>query len=129
MQILEATISLMVLISFLSFIAADQTTQVIDNSLYKFQLVNDAWRVLYLRGDFKEFSFDSGNMARDKAEDDLKQIGKLTNFCILIGGERVTNCRGEKIEKVASSERIVLVDEKPQTVMVTIANRDSKNKN
>ena len=125
MQILEAMISLMVLVSFLSFIAGEQHTLAVDDSLYKYQLANDVWRVLYLRGDFKDFSFDDANLARDRVELDLQRIGELTNLCVFIGGERITNCRGEDVEKLVSTDRITLVDGAPQRIMVTLAKRQS----
>ena len=123
MQIFEAMISLLVLISFLSFVASEQHARAVDDSLYRYQLANDVWRVLYLRGDFKDFSFGELNEARDKTEKDLDRMGKLTHLCIFIGGERITNCRGEQVEELVSTERITIVDDEPQKVMVTIAKK------
>ncbi len=124
MQILEAMISLMVLVSFLSFIAGEQHARAVDDSLYKYQLANDVWRVIYLRGDLKDFSFDDANLARDRIELDLQRVGELTNLCVFIGGERITNCRGEDVEKLVSTERITIVDDAPQRVMVTLAEKE-----
>ena len=113
MQILEAMISLMVLISFLSFIAGEQHARAVEDSLYKYQLANDVWRVVYLRN-----GINAAN-----AEADIEHIGKLTNLCIFIGGERVTNCRGEEVEELVSTERITIINGAPQKVMVTLAKK------
>lgn len=123
MQVLEAMISLLVLVSFLSAIADGLEEKAVNDSLYRYYLANDAWRVLYLRGDFQDFSFSGLNSGRDRAEADLQQMGKLTNLCIFIGGERVTNCRGRGIERIASIERITIVDDSPQKVMLTLAKK------
>ena len=125
MQILEATVSLMVLISFLSFVASDFHAKKLDDSLYRYQLVNDVWRTLYLRGDFTDFSFDSGNLARGRTEQDLKHIGEMTGFCIFIGGERITNCRGESVEEIVSTERIAMVDGELEMVAVSLAAKNT----
>ena len=124
MQTLEAIISLFMLVSFLSLISTDWETPIKkDNAVYQFQLVNDVWRVLYLRGDFTDFSFDWINNARDKAESDILTIGDVTSYCIFIGGERLTNCRGEEIRKIITTERLTLVDGNPQTVTVSLGIR------
>lgn len=124
MQTLEALISLFIFMAFLSFVTLEwQTPNQVDTSLYKFQLVNDVWRVLYLRGDFTDFSFDNTNIARAKAESDVHTIGELTSHCIFVGGERITNCRGVGTEHIITTERIGVVDGNPQSVTITLATK------
>lgn len=125
MQMMEAMISLLVLVSFLSVVASEQHTKPVNDSLYRYYLANDAWRVLYLKDALRDFSFDAHNPARNRAELELQRIGGLTGFCIFIGGERITNCRGEQTDALVSIERIAVVDGVPQTVMLTIAHKTS----
>ncbi|MBS3067344.1 hypothetical protein J4450_01465 [Candidatus Micrarchaeota archaeon] len=110
MQTLEAIISLLFLVSFVSFVASEQHARGVDDSLYKYQLANDVWRVVYLRN-----GIDS-----NKYENDIKRIGELTNLCIFI--DDVTNC-DEEVEEIISTERIVVVGNEPKKVMVTIAKK------
>jgi len=124
MQTMEAVISLLILVSFISMLTLEQENTKVrtDTSLYKQQLANDVWRVLYLRGDFKDFSFDKNNSARDKTEKDLERIGELTSFCVFISGETLTNCRGENVgEKSISIEKFLIVEGELKKVPLTIA--------
>lgn len=123
MQIMEAMVSLIFLISFLSIVAADQKAKAIDDSLYKYQLANDVWRVLYLKGDFKDLSFISESLDRRNAENDLKIIGNITGFCIFIGGERLTNCRGIPTQEIVSIERIAIINDYPDQITLSLAMR------
>ncbi len=125
MQTLEAIISLFMFMSFITLVASEWHVPVeIDSSLYKHQLANDVWRVLYLRGDFTGFSFEAANAARIKAELDVHTIGELTSHCIFVGGERITNCRGEPVQRVVSTERVTLVNGNPEKITVTLATKE-----
>jgi hypothetical protein len=56
MQTLEAIISFFFLISICSSILLSLEEQNhVDDSLYRIQLAEDAWRVLYLRDNFQDF--------------------------------------------------------------------------
>ncbi len=88
MQTLEAMMSLLFFISAASLALASFETQPADDSLYRLQLAEDAWRVLYLRGDFKYF--DDGQ----SLEADMAEIGEQTSLCLFMDGIEVTNCRG-----------------------------------
>ena len=112
MQTLEAIISLMFFVSFLPVIASEQHAET-DDTLYKYQLANDVWRTLYLR--------NGNNM--DAYEEDVEKIGELTDLCIFVAGERITNCRGEKVEQIISTERLVFSDGELKTITVTIAQK------
>jgi hypothetical protein len=96
----------------------------VDDSLYRLQLANDVWRVLYLKGDFEDFSFSSMNIARDRAENDLKKITELTGICVFIGGERLTSCRGEELgEHLITTKKLLVVDGVPQKVTLSLYRR------
>ncbi len=123
MQSLEAFLSLFFLvlisISVLSF-----EEKRIDDSLYKLELANDVWRVLYLKGDFEDFSFNEGNKAAARAGQDLKQITEMTGICVFIGGERLTSCRGEETgEHIISIKKLLVVDGAPQKITLTLTHR------
>ena len=142
MQTIEATISLLVLLTISLSLLQILPEQKIDDSLYRMQLAEDAWRVLYLRGDFRDFS----EMNRTDIERDLATIGDETSFCVFIEGVRFTNCRwsadesadgvGEGAEdrtgsgtlgRVASIERTLIEDGKPDQIMLTLTTRHSTN--
>lgn len=91
MQTLEAALSLLVfasiLLAVLPYGAPQRGT---DDSLYRMQLANDAWRVLYLRGDFQDF----GDGKHEAIERDINEIGKQASLCVFLDGTWATNCRG-----------------------------------
>ncbi len=124
MKTLEATISLFVFLFFLTSVLAGAKPQKIDDSLYRYELGADVWRVLYLRGDFNDFSDDSLNPARDRTENDLTTITELTKQCISLGGIRVQSeqCRGIEL-KIATVvvKRRLLVGNEAKDVSLTIS--------
>ena len=123
MQTLEAIFSLSFLILTSLLVLTPQENQ-IDDSLYHAQLANDVWRILYLNNDFQDFSFTTGNQARDRAESDLIQITKLTSLCVFIGGEKLTSCRGEEVgSQLITLEKILVVDGTPQKVTLSLTHR------
>ncbi len=111
MQTLEAIISLLFLVTFLSFVASEQHAKAIDDSLYKYQLANDVWRVVYLRD----------GIETDKYKEDVKRIGEITNLCISIND--IANCEGENIEQIISTERITVLNGELRKIMVKIAQK------
>lgn len=109
MQSLEAVISLMVLVFILSYMLSGIAEEPgIDDSLYRYQLAGDVWRVVSLRGNLEDFDFEKGNDARDKVEEDFEEIERITGLCTYMGGIRVTSCPGEKATvRIASINRLV----------------------
>lgn len=91
MQAFEALVSFLFFVflsSFLLNLAGEQ--RYVDDSLYRVQLAEDAWRVLYLRGDFEDF----GPNKRSQLEDELETIEDETGLCVFIDGVFITSCRG-----------------------------------
>lgn len=105
MQSLEAILSLMFLVSVVSFLLVSLEGQKLDDSLYRVQLAEDAWRVLYLRGDFQDFS----DSKRPVLESDLAAIGSETGLCIFMGGIQFTNCRDGQEHDITASLTKTLV--------------------
>ena len=95
MQSMEAIISLLILLWIFSFIMTDSVQSPMDDSLYRYQLVNDVWRVAYLRGDLKDLDLASGNPAHDNLTADLNEIESLTGLCAYFSGVRATSCPGQ----------------------------------
>lgn len=89
MQTMEAVLSLMVLVSVSSLLLQPGEPP-LDSSLYRMQLAEDSWRVLYLKGSFRDF----GASAHAKLEEDLELLGEQTHLCFFIDGVFITNCRG-----------------------------------
>ena len=122
MQSIEAVISLMCLVMLLSFLlgaAADQ--QGIDDSLYKFQLANDVWRILFLKGHLQDFSFDQASTQRDLVEQDLEEIHFLTGLCTHMGGIKASSCRGIPTTEVVTVKKMLYVDGLPSNTSLTLA--------
>jgi hypothetical protein len=111
MQSLEAIISLMVFAALCSGMLAPYAEQApMDDSLYRYQLANDAWRVLYLRDGFRNLSMDSQSTVRDSLEGDMENIYGLTGLCTYLDGVQVApqECRGAGIaEDVAVLHRVL----------------------
>jgi len=124
MQSMEAVISLMFFVSILTYMLGGIAEKPgLDDSLYRYQLTDDVWRVEQLRGNFKNFSFDSGNTPRDEVEADFDDINGLTGLCIYMGGIKVTSCSNEYsiAEKVASISRAVYIYGSVKNVTLTLA--------
>ncbi len=111
MQSAEAVISLMVLAAIAGPMLASFAEQPpMDDSLYRLQLANDAWRVLYLRGGFNNLSISSPSPVRDSLEQDMGTIYGLTGLCTYLDGVQVTpqECRAAGIgQDVATLHREV----------------------
>jgi hypothetical protein len=124
MQTFEAMLSLLVFVSILvAVLAADGEPAKTDDSLYRLQLAEDAWRVLYLRGDMRDVRMDDGGAARARLESDMQAIGDLTGFCVFMGGMDFTNCRGgdDAHEGIISIKRTMIIDKSPKTVTLTLS--------
>ena len=124
MQTLEAIISFTAFMAFASYILLQiDNDRGIDDSLYRYQLANDVWRVLYLRGDFKDLSSISGTSKIDK---DIEKIEKKTGFCIYLRGVWATAplnrgkvCRA-KNEPFAAVRHVLLIDGNPYLSTLSI---------
>jgi hypothetical protein len=119
MQSLEASVSLLVFASlafaFLSQLAPART----DDSLYRAQLADDVWRVLYLRNHFTDFS----GSKRSGLESDLMLIGTEMSSCIFISGIEYTNCRDDSDdphEIIVSVGKTLIMDGSPESVTLSI---------
>ena len=119
MQSMEAVISLLFVVVVVSGLAARMEPGGTDDSLYRVQLAEDCWRVLYLRGDFHDFS----NASRPAIERDLAAMGAKTGMCYFIGGTEFTNCRGgNRAHGVSVSlEKTVIFEGRPRTVAFSMA--------
>ncbi|HID72692.1 TPA: hypothetical protein EYP38_02010 [Candidatus Micrarchaeota archaeon] len=93
MQTVEAMISLVILVAIISsMLLMLQQPHQLDDSLYKYQLANDAWRVLYLKGNFEGLD-DEDELGRILLEEDAAEIKDMTGLCMFLMGTRYTNCR------------------------------------
>lgn len=89
---MEAAISLVVLVSFLSFGLLHHPVQ--HSRLYEYELAEDAWRVLYLRGGFGPVWTAEGVLGPDegKLNADAGEITGLTGLCVAMDGLQVASC-------------------------------------
>jgi hypothetical protein len=128
MQTVEAMISLMVLVAVVSAMLSGMDGREVDDSLYRVQLAGDAWRVLYLRGDFGEF----GEPKRGALEADMQEISDETGMCVFLGGTLFSTpgeaaggmCRGAGAsarETTASLEKTVIWNGTARSLAFTLA--------
>jgi len=89
---LEAAISLVVLLSFLSYGLLHYPAQ--HSRLYEYELAEDAWRVLYLKGGFGPKWIEKGVLGPDKANlnENAERISELTGLCVAMDGLEVASC-------------------------------------
>ena len=122
LQTLESLFSLLFFITLISTIP--QIDKKIDESIYLSHISEDSWRVLYLRGDFKDFDLND-EFKRIKIESDLRELGTLTNYCYFIGGIQYTNCRDAKEHKsIISTKKILITKNGPISITFTISLKD-----
>ncbi len=120
MQTLEAIISFTVFMIFASYVLLQLGDYSgVDDSLYRYQLANDVWRVLYLQGAFRDLDSLSG------IDENIGSMMEETGFCIYIRGQqatapsiRGTGCRaGEPLAKV---QHVLIVNGKPEKVTLSL---------
>lgn len=117
MQTIEAVFSLTLFLSIASAALSGAAPRPLDDSLYRIQLAEDAWRVLYLRNDFESL----GRPPSEKLETDLRALGTMTGKCYFISGIEMTNCRGSPITEFRSkSRRTIIYDGQPKQVTFSI---------
>jgi len=118
MQTLEAIISFAVFMLFASYVLMQlEDHGGVDDSLYRYQLASDVWRVLYLKGSFEYLEDES------QLDAELDRIDGMTGLCTYIGGQRATSeeCRGRQTtEHVVSIKRIVLMNGVPRERTLSI---------
>lgn len=121
MQTLEAMISFFVFVVFTTYVLAQlEDYNGIDDSLYRYQLANDVWRVLYLQGDFRDLSVLSA------LDEDLETVSDKTGFCIYVMGQQGTptwmrgaDCRVDE-EPLAQVHHVVIVNGVPTQVPLSL---------
>ncbi len=118
MQTLEAIISFTVFMLFTSYVLLQlEDYNGVDDSLYRYQLANDVWRVLYLRGNFEYLQDES------QLDDELNEIDDMTGLCTYVGGQRGTSddCRGKPtLEHIASVEHVLLLNGNAEQRMLSL---------
>ena len=109
MQSLESIISLFFFISITTMILMTYLPQQLDDSLYRLQLAEDSWRVLYLNGAFE-------NPSKQSIESRLRLIEDETGLCLFLDGIETTNCRGgeESHTIISSVTRTIIHDGEPK---------------
>jgi len=118
MQTFEAIISLLFFVWMISLALLSFETQEIDYQIYQMQLSHDAWRVLYLRGNFEDLS------DMQSIEPDLNQIGQVTGLCLFLDGIETTNCRGgfDDHDLSVSSYHTIIFNHEPKSVKFSMGN-------
>lgn len=122
MQTLEACFSL----AFFSSIAAAALLAAapgrVDDSLYRMELAQDAWRVMYLRGDFEGLNL-SDHEDQWRIRDDLEALGQETSLCFFVSGAPLSNCPGgEEKEDITSLRKTVIDEGAPRTITFSVKN-------
>jgi hypothetical protein len=115
MQVLEASLSFLVFVSMTSMLMVAEEPDHIDDSLYRIQVAEDVWRVLYLRGALSDFS-------RAELEAELSMIGEETGFCVFIDGVVYTNCRGpaDTHHLTASLQKTLVINGSPKRLTFSL---------
>jgi len=119
MQTFEALVSFLFFVFLSSYLLGlTEEQRHVDDSLYRIQLAEDAWRVLYLRGSFEDF----GPNKRAQLEEELDTIEEETALCVFIDGVFMTSCRGgsQEHQLTASLRKTVLYDGEPRNVTFSI---------
>ncbi|MEW6721788.1 MAG: hypothetical protein AB1324_00845 [Candidatus Micrarchaeota archaeon] len=93
MQVLESMLSLAFFLMISSAMLASVQPKTIDDSLYRIQLGNDAWRVLFLRGALEDLDLN-GHGSQDRIRAELKGMGDDTSLCFFFSGVDLSNCPG-----------------------------------
>lgn len=95
LKTVEALIALVVLLSFSSFQLLHQPVQ--HSSLYQYELAEDAWRVIWLRGGLQPAEHDEwmggtfGINENDMVES-ADRITELTGLCVEMDSLQATSC-------------------------------------
>jgi hypothetical protein len=116
MQTFEAIISLVFFIWAAALLLTSHDASGYDDSVYRLQLAGDAWRVLYLRGDF------AGLTDLESIEPGLDEISRQTGFCVFVDGITATSCRGggQEHEIAVSLQRTMVINGIPRQVTLSL---------
>ncbi len=111
MNTIEAVLSLMVFVLIISSFTSVPTPE-LDDSLYKLKLSEDVWRILYLKGDLKDFQ-------DDKILEDLEEIKELTGLCVSINWkeESINTCEPSQFVVV---KRIAFINGSPEMISIKV---------
>jgi len=123
MQTFEAILSFLFLLAIASLMLKSFYIAPLDDSLYRMQLSEDAWRVLYLRGDFHDYS-DATDQKRSAIEKDLGSLGNETGLCFFLEGVRITDCRGGSSTREMNVvlHKTIIMDGAPKNITFSVSN-------
>jgi len=120
MQTMEAIISFFVFMVFTSYLLMQlEDYNGMDDSLYRYQLANDAWRVLYLQGAFKDVDSISD------IDSYVAELSDVTGFCIYVSGQQGTSTRGIQgrscgDEALAKVSHVLIAGGNPEQVTLSL---------
>ncbi len=111
MNTIEAVLSLLVFVLIISNFTSIPNPE-LDDSLYKLKLSEDIWRILYLKGDLKDFQ-------EDKILEDLEEIKELTGLCVSINWKEksIKTCEPSQFVVV---KRIAFINGSPEIISIKI---------
>jgi hypothetical protein len=95
LKTVEALIALVVLLSFSSFQLLHQPVQ--HSSLYQYELAEDAWRVIWLKGGFQpsqhdEWMGETFGINVGEMDESADKITELTGLCVEMDSLQATSC-------------------------------------
>ena len=121
MKTMEALISLMVLLSFTSLSLLHAPTQ--ESQLYKYQLAEDVWRIVYLKGCFNQSvpSLNPTNEMEECLNPLLAEIERETLLRIAFDLE-LEAAAGEDLpgENAAATTKTIMANGVPKLVQMKI---------
>ncbi|MDD5096213.1 MAG: hypothetical protein PHY95_01730 [Candidatus ainarchaeum sp.] len=95
LKTVEALIALTVLLSFSSFQLLHHPVQ--HSSIYQYELAEDAWRVIWLRGGLQPAMHDEWmggvfGINERRIDEDADRITELTGLCVEMDALQATSC-------------------------------------
>jgi len=112
MQTIESIVSFLVFISITGMVLMSIEEKGVDDSLYRYQLGNDVWRVLWLRGGLTHF--DKGIL-----QNDIEEISEITGLEIYLEEEDVGTYTGG--DKIIVIKKTAVVNGQPQEITIVIS--------
>ena len=120
MQSMEAVFSLVFFMAVAGAMLTEARPVPLDESVYRMQLAGDAWRVLYLRGDFTGADL-SDQTYQEKIRNELELLESGTSLCFFVSGTDLSNCAGGKPkEEVAVLRRTMLDGGSPRAITFSV---------
>ncbi|MGV8176817.1 MAG: hypothetical protein ACP5NX_03390 [Candidatus Bilamarchaeaceae archaeon] len=114
MSILEGAISLLVLMMLILAVQANPPHAETKYDDYRLALAQDAWRTMYLHGDFS----GPGGLDRANVQADLDRISWLTGMCVSLEEEDLAGCR-EGVE-IVRIRKYAVVDGVPKELTLVL---------